>query len=442
MEKGNRRTFLKTTAGAALSFGMIAPHRGWSANDTIRIGVVGIRGRGRSHIQSFGSLENVDVTAICDVDENILNDRAESMKDHLKQPVKKYVDYREMLEDKDLDAVAIATPNHWHSIMGIWACQAGKDAYVEKPCSHNLYEGRKLVEAARKYNRIVQHGTQARSAPAFHEAMSLLKDEKIIGDVYYAKGLCYKWRNTIGEKKEKPVPDGVHYDLWTGPAPEKPFTENRYHYEWHWQWDYGNGDMGNQGVHEMDIARAGLGVGLPKVAQALGGHFMFEDDQETPNCLLATFKYPDEDKMLVFEVRHWMTNNELNIPNNDRPGNQVIGDVFLGTKGIMLTHGYFGYRVFFGRERKPGPERHSGEEHFKNFIDAVRSRKRSDLNAEIEEGHLSAGLCHLANTAYKLERTLHFDPDTEKCINDDEANKLLRDDVRGYRKPFVVPDEV
>jgi predicted dehydrogenase len=438
MNKENRRDFLKGTTGAAIGLGVLGPTSSWAgANDTIRVGVVGVRGRGTAHIESFSDLKNVEVVALCDVDENILNEQAEKYKDRLKHPVKKYVDIRDLLQDKDIDAVSIATPNHWHSIMGIWACQAGKDVYVEKPCSHNLYEGRKLVEAARKYNRIVQHGTQARSSTAFKEAMQLLK-EGIIGEVYYAKGLCYKRRNTIGRKPVEPVPKGVHYDLWIGPAPERPFTQNRFHYEWHWQWNYGNGDIGNQGVHEMDIARCGLGVGLPKVAQALGSHFMFDDDQETPNTLVATFKYPDENKMLVFEVRHWDTNDEINVGGT---GN-VIGNVFLGSEGFMLTTEYFGYKTFLGRDRKPGPAKYDEGNPFRNFIDCVRSRRRGDLDAEILEGHLSAALCHLANASGRLERTLRFDPATEKCIGDEEADAILQGKVRGYRSPFVVPDEV
>jgi len=438
MNRENRREFLKSAAGAAVGVGILGRTASWAgANERIRVGVVGIRGRGSDHVRSFSKLKNVDVVALCDVDKNILNKCAEELKGHIKRPVKKYTDIREMLQDDGIDAISVATPNHWHSIMGIWACQAGKDVYVEKPCSHNIFEGRKLVEAARKYDRIVQHGTQARSSPAFKEAMQMLRDG-VIGEVYYAKGLCYKWRDTIGRTPEKPVPKGVHYDLWIGPAPERPFTENRFHYNWHWQWNYGNGDIGNQGVHEMDIARCGLGVGLPKTVQALGSHFMFDDDQETPNTLVATFKYPDENKMLVFEVRHWMTNDEIDAGGTEN----IIGNVFLGSKGIMLTNDYFGYRVFFGRERKPGPTRYAEGDPFANFIDCVRTRKRDDLDAEILEGHLSSALCHLANASHRLERTLRFDPVAERCIGDEEADAILQGKVRGYRSPFVVPEEV
>ena len=200
-----------------------------------------------------------------------------------------FVDVRKLLEDKSIDAISIATPNHWHSLMGIWACQAGKDVYVEKPCSHNLWEGKQFVAAAQKYGRMVQHGTQIRSATAVREGIKKLH-EGLIGDIYMARGLCYKWRNTIGHAPVQPVPAGVNYDLWTGPAPLHDFTHNRFHYNWHWFWAYGNGDMGNQGTHQMDVARWGLGVGFPNKVSAIGGHFMFDDDQETPNDLSCAFR--------------------------------------------------------------------------------------------------------------------------------------------------------
>ncbi len=436
MENPNRRNFLKTTAGAVLASNLVIRNTAYSANDVIRAAVAGVRGRGGSHIAGLEGLDGVDVVALCDVDENILNDRAARFKEKYGRDVKKYVDYREMLKDPGIDVVSIATPNHWHSIMGIWACQAGKDAYIEKPLSHSLLEGRKLVEAARKYNRIVQHGTQIRSSKAVREAIQMLR-EGVIGEVYYAKGTCYKWRDTIGVKPAADVPQGVHYDLWLGPAPERPFTENRFHYNWHWHWDYGNGDIGNQGVHQLDVARWGLGVGLPSTAQTLGGHFMFQDDQETPNTLVATFKYPNQNKMLVFEVRHWITNPELG---GEAGG--VVGNLFLGSKGIMIMPSYTSYQVFLGRKLEAGPSGSAGGDHFQNFIDCVRSRKADQLNADVEEGHLSSALAHLANTAYRVERTLKFDPGNEKIIGDTEAEKIINDQDRKYRAPFDLPESV
>jgi len=300
------------------------------------------------------------------------------------------------------------------------------------------------VKAARKYNRIVQHGTNSRSAAATREGMKMLHDG-FLGEIYMARGLCYKWRDTIGRAKEEPVPAGVHYDLWTGPAALKPFTRNRFHYNWHWQWNYGNGDIGNQGIHEMDLARWGLGVKLPTKVSAMGGHFMFDDDQETPNTMTANFEFNEggRKKFLVFEVRHWMSNHEGGIGErlnrNGKPESNTVGNLYYGSKGYMAVDGYTEYKTWLGREQAPGPARKEGGSNWVNFIQAVRSRKVEDLNADIEEGHLSSVLVHLANISYRLGRTLHFDPATERIAGDEEANRML---TRTYRKPFVVPEKV
>ena len=431
----SRRDFLKSTS-AVLAIGAIGQNRA-SANDNIRVGVVGFHGRGQDHIKGFSAVKNTDVVAVCDVDETVLNTVSEQLKENLHQPVKKYTDFRKMLEDKEIDVITIATPNHWHALMGILACQAGKDVYVEKPCSHNLFEGQQLVKAQQKYNRIVGHGTQSRSCDALREGVQLLRDG-YLGKVYYARGLCYKWRDTIGKKPEANVPKGVDYNLWTGPADQKTFTENRFHYNWHWNWNYGNGDMGNQGVHEMDVARWGLGVEWPDTVTASGGHFMFDDDQETPNVLSTTFKFKEENKFLTFEVRHWHTNNELGEINGD--DRNVVGCIFYGSEGYMTTHGFNrGYQTYLGKKSEKGKGRRSEENHFENFINAVRSHKQEDLNAPIREGHLSAGLIHIANASYQLERTIHFDRKAEKAQKDDEANALLHGH---FRSPFSVPEEI
>jgi predicted dehydrogenase len=437
------------------------PQRVWGANDRVRIAVVGIRGQGFTHIEGFSDVPNTEVVAICDVDENVIAQRLADMdKRNLPKP-KVYIDYRKLLEDKSVDAVSIATPNHWHSLMGIWGCQAGRDVYVEKPCSHNLWEGRQLVRAAKKYNRMVMHGTQGRSAGGYLEGVRQLRTG-LIGEVYMARGLCFKWRDTIGKAPMEPVPAGVHYDLWTGPAPLKPFTKNRFHYNWHWIWDTGNGDIGNQGVHEMDMARWGLGVGLPHKVSAVGGHFMFDDDQETPNTLTASFEFdlPDgKRKMLVSEVRHWMTNTEAEI---GMPGfgagaqalpsaagqaarqqpKAMCGNLYYGSKGYMAMTGYESYRAWLGEEQEPGPSATRGGDRWANFIQCVRSRKKEDLLAPIEEAHLSCTLIHLANVSHRLGRTLHFDPETEQVLADAEANRMLRGDDRGYREPFVIPEHI
>jgi predicted dehydrogenase len=441
-----RRDFVKTTASAAAAgtLGLNIKTKANSPNDTIRIAVVGFRGQGGGHIRNYMKMQNVEVAALCDVDESVLAKGVAEVEKSGKKPAT-FSDLRKLLEDKSIDAISVATPNHWHSLMGIWACQAGKDVYVEKPCSHTYWEGKQLVAAARKYNRIVQHGTNSRSSVALREAMQLLRDG-VIGDVYMARGLCFKWRDTIGKKADEAVPNGVNYDLWLGPAPKRAFNPNRFHYNWHWNWDYGNGDLGNQGIHEMDICRWGLGVTSPTKVQSMGGHFMFDDDQQTPNTQVASFEFNKDGKkvMLVYEVRHWITNHEAGIggkvdPRTGKADPNTIGNIFYGSKGYMAIDGYTSYKVFLGKDQEPGPSKVQGGSTWENFIQAMRTRKRSDLHAEIEEGHLSSALVHLANISYKTGRTIDFDPVKEQILNDHEASKMMR---RDYRSPFVVPEKV
>jgi len=459
-----RREFLKTGSTAAALSGitfLTQPERVSGANDRVRVAVVGLHGRGQDHLAGYFPLKNVEVAALCDVDENVLAARLAAIEKRGRPKPQTFFDFRKLLEDKSIDAVSLATPNHWHSLQGIWACQAGKDVYVEKPCSHHLWEGRQLVRAAQKYNRMVQHGTQIRSSAALREAVEKVR-EGLIGDVYMARGMCFKWRDTIGRAHEEPVPAGVHYDLWTGPAPLKPFTKNRFHYNWHWIWDTGNGDIGNQGVHQMDVARWGLGVKFPNRVSAVGGHFMFDDDQQTPNTLNCAFEFRQPSgppKMLVFEVRHWISNHEAQVgtPELGTPepvhaanlpklgplagGRNTIGNILYGSKGYLATGDEDAdtYRTWLGPGQEPGPGRHAGGDHYKNFIDCVVSRKKENLNAPVEEAHISAGLVHLANASYRLGRALNFDPETEQVIGDEEANRLLRGT---HREPYVVPEEV
>ncbi len=329
--------------------------------------------------------------------------------------------------------------------MTIWGCQAGKDVYCEKPATHNIFEAKQVVAAARKYDRIVQMGSQSRSGEAIQEAMSKLHGGEY-GDIYMARALCFKWRDTIGREPVAPVPAGVDYDLWTGPAPKREFTKNRFHYNWHWFWDTGNGDIGNQGIHEMDIARWGLGVKYPTKVTAVGGHFMFDDDQETPNTLNAAFEFNENGKrkMLVFDVRHWMSNHEAEICANmkekdGKPDSNTVGNIFYGSKGYLAIEWYTRYESWLGKYQQPGPKKTAGGDHYANFLKAVRSRKRSDLNAEIEEGATSTVLVHLANISYRVGRTISFDANTWSIPGDPEANKLL---TRAYRAPFVVPKSV
>jgi predicted dehydrogenase len=431
------------------------------ANDRVRVAVCGIRGQGFEHIKEYSRMPNVEVAAVCDVDENIVRGRLADMERlAIPKPVV-YNDPRRMMEDKSIDAISIATPNHWHALLTIWGCQAGKDVYCEKPGSHNWWEGRQMVRAAEKYNRIVQHGTNSRSNPAVREAIGKLR-EGLIGEVYMARGLCFNRRDTIGHAPSVEAPAGVNYDLWTGPAPKHEFTRNRFHYNWHWFWEYGNGDVGNQGSHQMDVARWGLGVGFPVKASAMGGHFMFDDDQETPNTLYCMFEFDGtgKRKMLEFEVRHWISNHEAQIgtpgfgggeipgfvgpPRGEHPyetGGDTVGDIFYGSKGYLAVSNEEkqSYRVWLGREQTPGPGAARPGNNWANFIDCVRSRKKDALNAPIQEGHISCTLVHLANASYRLGRTLNFDPKTEQVVNDDEANRLLRGT---YRAPFAVPESV
>ena len=413
-----------------------------SPNDTVRIACVGVRGQGRAHIHHYAQMPNVEIAAICDIDESVLNARLNDVEKLGKKRPASFFDIRKLLEDKSIDAISIATPNHNHTLQTVWACQAGKDVYVEKPCAHDMFEARQIVAAAQKYNRIVQHGTNCRSGIA-REAVQKL-NEGVVGDLYMARGLCFKWRDTIGRKPVEPVPAGVHYDLWLGPAPEHPFTRNRFHYNWHWFWDYGNGDLGNQGIHQVDVARWGLGVKYPVKVSAMGGHFMFDDDQETPNDITAMFEFDGggKRKYMTFEVRHWISNHEGGI-NETGEGKEIntVGAIFYGSKGYMVVtdEDHATYYSFLGKNQEPGPSGHDKGNNWANFIDAVRSRKHSDLNAPIEEGAISTTLVHLANISYRLGRTLYFDADTYSCKGDSEANAMFH---RDYRKPFVVPEKV
>ena len=445
---------MKVSAQSAAGAALWGTSTAWAgANERVRVAVIGIRGMGQSHMKSYQALPNVEVAALCDVDENLFAERVENhfVKKGLRKP-KLYTDIRKLLEDKSIDAVSIVTPNHWHALAAIWSIQAGKHVSVEKPCCHNIFEGRKLVEAARKYNVIVQDGAEQRSNPCAQSAEKFLR-EGGLGEVYLSKGLCYKWRNTIGTRPNAPVPKGVHYDLWLGPAPKRPFNPNRFHYNWHWNWDYGNGDMGNQGIHEMDIARWLLGVKLPTRVCAMGGHFMFEDDQNTPNTLMAMFEFPNPDgagdkkKILQFETRHWISNREdgmwMKADPNARTGYMIsadntIGNLVYGSKGYMAKT-VNDWQTYMGQKREPGPKGGGLGNHYANYIDAIRNGDPKTFNKSIEEGFYTCALVHLGNISYRLGRSLDFDPVAMKFKHDDEANAML---TREYRAPFVVPDKV
>jgi len=445
-----RREFMAAT-GSAVLWGT---NRAWAgANDRVRVAVIGIHGMGQSHIQAYGKLPNVEVAALCDVDESqFVPVIAKHFTDKGLKAPKTYTDLRKLYEDKEIDAVSVVTPNHWHTLAAIWAIQAGKHVSVEKPCCHNVFEGRKLVEAAKKHKVLVQDGAEQRSNPCAQSMAKFLHGGGL-GEVYMAKGLCYKWRDTIGRYPDEPVPAGVDYDLWLGPARKRPFNKNRFHYNWHWNWEYGCGDMGNQGVHEMDIARWGLGVTLPTKITAVGGHFMFDDAQETPNAMMALFEFPnpegggDKKKILQFEVRHWIANGEDglwlkgasqgNTYRATSSGN-VTGNLFFGSKGYMAKD-VNEWRTYMGEKREPGETGSGLGNHYENFVNAIRSPAPATFNEGIEDGFHSCAVIHLGNIAYRLGRTLTFDPVTLTFPGDAEANALL---TREYRTPYVVPDKV
>ena len=394
----------------------------------MRVAVIRVRGRGLEHAFGFAGLKDVRITTICDVDSNVIGLASKGIALKYRAEPKYVQDLRRVFDDKEIDAVSIATPNHWHALATIWACQAGKDVYVEKPVSHNVSEGRRAVEAASKYGRIVQAGTQCRSHKGIQEAIEFLREGKL-GQLYMAKGLCYKPRGSIGFKPDGEVPSGLDYNLWVGPAEMKPFNANRLHYNWHWFWNTGNGDLGNQGIHQMDLARWGLGkTGFPKAVQASGGRFGYKDQAETPNTQSVAFEY--DDCLLQFEVRGLLTNDEEKVK---------IGAIFYGTEGILAISSYTDWQTYLGPNLEPGPGGKGGGNHFANFIQAVKSRDTNSLNGPIEEGHVSSAFCHLGNIAYRLGRKLHVNPATESFVNDPEADAML---TREYRAPFVVPVKV
>ena len=485
MSSLTRRSFLEHTLAVAAA-GLAAAERAGgadqerqnqptkesSANERVGVAIIGLHGRGNDHLDSYTFDDRVRIVALCDIDQSTFARAQRTLANRSRPKATQYSDIRKLLEDKSVDAVSIATPNHWHALAAFWAMQAGKDVYVEKPVSHELNEGRRLEQARVKFNRICQAGTQSRSNPAHSQAIQYIHDGGI-GKVRLARGLCYKLRNSIGHFADSEVPPGVDYDLWLGPAPVRPFNKNRFHYNWHWNWDYGNGDIGNQGIHQMDIARWAVNKGLPDAVVSLGGRFGYEDDGQTPNTQVAYFEYPDA--AVLFEVRGLKT----------PPSNGVmVGNIVYGSEGFVVFANEDSKAVVaFDPSGKQVKTFHGGGNHFSNFISAVQSRKQSELNCPILEGHLSSAMCHLANISYRtgemrafnapfvgpttpidlaeafgryeqhladsalslkemsyqLGPRLPFDAKGENFGSNDRANALL---TREYRRPFVVPDTV
>ncbi len=422
-----RRQFLGTST-AVLVAGTMARGKVFGANDRIRVACVGINGRGGSHISGFSDLDGSEVVALCDVDSRVLDKRAKEVQTKTGKLPKTFADMRELLADDSIDAVTFATPNHWHTLGSVWACQAGKDVYVEKPLAHEVWEGRQLVAAAEKCKRVVMHGTQRRSEREWVRAIQRLR-EGVIGDVYMARALCFKNRDSIGTAEPKAPPDYLNWKLWQGPAKERPYCDLYVHYNWHWFWDYGNGDIGNQGVHQMDVAVWGMNKGLPVRVGSMGGRYGYKDQGQTANTQVCTYVYPDG-TMLVFEVRGRATNDE---------GGAKVGNLFYGSNGYMVEHKFFdkeGKEI--PDEKGPGDDIKVTGNHYESFLKAVRSRKPEDNPAPPIDGHLASAHCHLGNIAYRLDTQLHFEPKEEKFVgaNAKEANKMLR---REYRKDFEVP---
>jgi predicted dehydrogenase len=421
MNNLTRRDFVKSTAAVGAT--MVMPFskvRG--ANEDLRVGVAGIRGRGNGLANEFNDLDGVRIVALCDVDSNVLEQRVKQYKDR-NQSVTGYGDYRRMLEDKSIDIIAVATPDHWHVPIAAASIIAGKDVYVEKPISHTITEGRLLINLARKHGKMVQHGTQIRSTEGTIEAIKYLKSGKL-GKIRMAKAINCQLRGPIGRVADSETPPGVNYDLWLGPAPKRPFNKNRFHYNWHWFWDYGTGDTGNDGIHQIDIARWGLGVEMPKAVSCSGGQLFYDDDHQTPDTQVATFEY--DDVYLMFEMRLW---TPYGLEGHDN------GDIFYGDEGT-LSIGRKGWQVTFknGKEGPGGPR--GSYKHAQNFVDAVRSRKAGDLYAGVEVGHCSAALCHMANIAMRVGHRLKFDAVNERFIDDAEANAYL---TKQYRKGYELP---
>jgi len=366
------------------------PSRRIPPSERVAVAVLGLHGRGLEHLENFASNDQVEVVAICDPDEAQYAKAQRKLLEHSRPAAKTYQDIRKLLEDRAIQAVSIATPNHWHTLAGVWAMANGRDVYVEKPVSHNISEGRRLEQARIKYRRVCQAGLQSRSNRACQEATKYIHDGHI-GKVMLSRGLCYKRRDSIGHFEDSSPPPTLDYNIWLGPAPQRPFNKNRFLYNWHWNWDYGNGDIGNQGVHQMDIARWALGKGLPRAVTSLGGRFGYKDDGLTPNTQLAVFDYGDA--KLLFEVRGLKTSPLMGV---------LTGNIVYGTEGFVAFTGDYGTAAAFDNKGKRVKTFHGASNHFANFISAVQSRSQSDLNCPVLEGHLSSALCHLANVSYRL----------------------------------------
>src|SRR3954447_5821549 len=455
MNSTSRRFFLGAATAAAAT-------RVWGANDRVNVAIVGLGGRGSSHLRIYSKLPEARVVGLCDINQAARERAQATLLKETGEKAKEFEDMREAFADPNIQAVSIATPNHWHALAAIWAMRAGKDVYGEKPACYNIYEGQKMLEVARQTNRMLQIGSQHRSMPFKMKAMEAMHGG-LIGNIYMAKGLCFKRRASIGHKPDGPTPPGVNWDLFLGPAPMRPFNPLRFKYNWHWFWDTGNGDIGNQGVHEMGVARWGLGdPEWPKTAYAQGGKYAYNDDQETPNTLMSSFNFGDRE--MIFEVRGLLTGAEgaavQRAPRASaagavapketapvskalpytRPMNVQVGNLFYGTEGWAAMAD--GFQAFKGEGNElimeERPERASADGttlHMENFLDACRSRNEKDLHDGIANAYLSASMCHLANISYRVGRKLTVEAGP-KFAGDAEATKMITREK--YRAPYIV----
>ncbi len=435
MNSSNRRTFLKNTttlAAGAAALGVAPSAHAVGANEKIVIGIIGPGGMGSNLLQSFAAQKDVDIAYVCDVDSKRTSAAVKTAERISGKAPKSEKEMRRIFEDKAVDAVVIATPDHWHAPATILACDAGKHVYVEKPCSHNIREGRLMIDAARRTKRVVQVGTQCRSTEHVSRAIELLHGGAI-GEVLVAKVWNSQLRSSIGHAEPSDPPPHLDYDAWIGPAPMVPYQSNLLPSIWRWWHAFGTGDMGNDGVHDLDIARWGLGADThPSKVAAIGGKYFFDDDQQFPDTQTVIFEYPGgRGKQLIFEQRIWSPYVQEGHEN---------GNAFYGTKG-MLVLGKGGGWQLFGPRNAPGEKmsgKPDGPAHHRNFLECIKNGKAP--NADIEIGHLSASLCHLGNIATRVGRVLHFDPKSEQITGDEEANKLIR---RTYRKGhWAVPTGV
>ena len=413
----SRRSFIKTSAAAAAAASL--PAKSWGqiigANSDLRVAVIGLNSRGGNHVSALKRITGVRIVALCDADTAVLDKVKPTVNDG---NVKTYVDVRELLASQEVDAVTIATPNHWHALGAIWAVQAGKDVYLEKPVSHNVWEGRQLVAAAAKYKRVVQAGTQIRSGEGLREAVEWVKAGNL-GKIKAARGFCYKRRDSIGlTEGPQPVPQTINYDLWSGPAKLIPPQRNNpkngpVHYDWHWIWEYGNGDVGNQGIHQMDVARWFLGEdGLPNRTLSIGGRLGYIDDGETPNTQIVVHDY--KTAPLIFEVRGLPSKAGVAAAGGDPRLQQGTGggdmDQYRGVgvgnvidlEGGSVVTGHYFSATAYDKAGKVVKEFKGNDRHMQNFIDVVRSRKTADLYGPVEDGHVSSALCHLGNISHRL----------------------------------------